>query len=243
MGIFKRRKDAKFMYHICEFIEGQTLRQWMLDNPLPSLEQVRNIISQLITALRVLQRKDMVHRDVKPENVMITHQGEVKLIDFGTVLVNALAETNSLPEEQIAFGSVHYIAPEYLLNQTSDHQSDMFSVGVVIYEMLCGKLPFKAFKYQDYIPAGYAEWQYQAINKHRTDLPQWVDLTLRKALQPDPKHRYQAYSELLVDMSKPNKVMLKAIQNQPLLERDPLLFYKALCVIQMLIICALLYIY
>jgi serine/threonine protein phosphatase PrpC len=240
MGIFKRREDAKFMYHICEYIEGQTLRQWMLDNPLPNLEQVRNIISQLITALRVLQRKDMVHRDVKPENVMITHQGEVKLIDFGTVLVNALAETNSLPEEQIAVGSVDYIAPEYLLTQKSDHQSDMFSLAVVIYEMLCGKLPFKAFKYQDYIPASYAEWEYQATSKYRTDLPPWVDLTLRKALQPDPKHRYEAFSELLMDMSKPNKSMLKTIDNQPLLERNPLLFYKAMCVIQMLIIVGLL---
>ena len=241
MGIFKRSEDAKFMYHICEYIEGQTLRQWMLDNPQPSLDKVRNIISQLVTALRVLQRKDMVHRDVKPENVMISHQGEVKLIDFGTVLVNALAETNSLPEEQMALGSVNYIAPEYLLTQKSDHQSDMFSVAVVIYEMLSGKLPFKAFKYQDYIPASYAEWEYQGISKHRADLPQWVDLTLRKALQPNPKQRYQAFSELLVDMSKPNKSLLKTIENQPLLERDPMLFYKGVCVIQMLVIVSLLF--
>jgi serine/threonine protein phosphatase PrpC len=240
MGIFKRCENAKFMYHICEYIEGQTLRQWMVDNPQPSLEQVRSIISQLMTALRVLQRKDMVHRDVKPENVMITHQGEVKLIDFGTVLVNALAETNSLPEEQMVLGSVHYIAPEYLLTQKSDHQSDIFSVAVVIYEMLCGQLPFKAFRYQDHIPASFTEWQYQPINKHRTDLPLWLDLTLRKALQPNPKQRYEAFSELLVDLSQPNKSMLKAIENQPFLERDPLLFYKVLCVIQMLVIVGLL---
>lgn len=240
MGIFKRCENAKFMYHICEYIEGQTLRQWMVDNPQPSLEQVRSIISQLMTALRVLQRKDMVHRDVKPENVMITHQGEVKLIDFGTVLVNALAETNSLPEEQMVLGSVHYIAPEYLRTQKSDHQSDIFSVAVVIYEMLCGQLPFKAFRYQDHIPASFTEWQYQPINKHRTDLPLWLDLTLRKALQPNPKQRYEAFSELLVDLSQPNKSMLKAIENQPLLERDPLLFYKVLCVIQMLVIVGLL---
>ena len=239
MSIYRRNEDAKFMYHICEYIEGQTLRQWMLDNPHPSLDQMRSIIEQLVSALRVLQRKDMVHRDVKPENVMITHQGEVKLIDFGTVLVHALAETNSLPEEEIALGSVHYIAPEYLLRHKSDHQSDMFSVAVVIYEMLTGQLPFKAFKYQDYIPANYEEWQYQSISKHRTDLPQWVDLTLRKALQPNPNLRYPAYSEFLQDLSQPNKGMLRAIDNQPLLERDPLLFYKILCVTQFIVICAL----
>jgi serine/threonine protein phosphatase PrpC len=240
MKIYKRSDDAKFMYHICEYIEGQTLGQWMVDNPKPNLEQVRTIITQLIAALRVLQRKDMVHRDVKPENVMINHHGEVKLIDFGTVLANSLAETHSLPEEQVPVGSVHYIAPEYLLFKKSDHKSDMFSVAVVIYEMLCGHLPFKAFKYQDYIPASFEEWQYLSIAQYRSDLPQWLDLTLRKALQPNPALRYQAFSELLVDLSKPNQSMLRAFKEQPLLERNPLLFYKVLCVTQMLVIIALL---
>ncbi|MFT2091057.1 protein kinase domain-containing protein [Paraglaciecola sp. 2405UD69-4] len=240
MGIYRRRENAKFMYHICEYIEGQTLRQWMLDNPEPTLEQVRKIASQLITALRVLQRKDMVHRDVKPENVMITHQGEVKLIDFGTVLVKALAETNSLPEEKVVVGAVHYIAPEYLLKHDSSHLSDMFSVVTVVYEMLAGQLPFKAFKYQDYIPASYGEWHYQSLSKFRTDLPIWLDLTLRKGLQPNPQMRYQAYSEFLTDLSQPNPGMLRAAREQPLLERDPLLFYKILCIAQFIAIIILL---
>ncbi|WP_158970188.1 bifunctional protein-serine/threonine kinase/phosphatase [Paraglaciecola sp. L3A3] len=236
MAVYKRPDNAKFIYHLCEYIEGQTLRQWMVDNPQPSLEQVRKIISQLVAALRILQRKDMVHRDVKPENVMISHNGEVKLIDFGTVLVNALAETNSLPDEDVAVGSVHYIAPEYLLTHKSDHQSDLFSVAVVVYEMLAGQLPFKDFKYQDYIPNSYDEWQYQSIRLLRPDLPLWVDLTLRKALQPNPKYRYEAFSELLMDLDKPNQVMLGALQKQPLIKRNPILVYQGLCVIQFVLI-------
>ncbi|MCF2946613.1 protein kinase [Paraglaciecola aquimarina] len=236
MGVFKRPDKAKFMYHVCEYIEGQTLRQWMVDNPKPSLDQVRVIVSHLIDALRVLQRKDMVHRDVKPENVMINHHGEVKLIDFGTVLVNALAETKSLPNEDIAVGSVHYIAPEYLLTHNSDHQSDLFSVGVVIYEMLTGQLPFKAFKYQDYIPSGFDEWHYQSLTKFRTDLPQWLDLTLQKALQPNPKYRHEAFSELIMDLSKPNQNMLSANAKQPLIKRNPILVYQGICVIQLVLI-------
>lgn len=239
MGVFKRPDNAKFMYHVCEYIEGQTLRQWMVDNPAPSIEQVRSIISHLVDALRVLQRKDMVHRDVKPENVMINHHGEVKLIDFGTVLVNALVETNSLPDEDIPVGSVHYIAPEYLLQHKSDHQSDLFSVVVVIYEMLTGHLPFKPFKYKDYIPSSFDEWQYQSITKHRTDLPQWLDMTLQKGLQPKPKLRHEAFSELLMDLSKPNQKMLTAKQKQPLIKRNPLLVFKGLCVIQFVVIAVL----
>ncbi|WP_166425711.1 bifunctional protein-serine/threonine kinase/phosphatase [Paraglaciecola sp. 20A4] len=236
MRIFKRPDNAKFMYHICEFIDGQTLRQWMVDNPLPSIEQVRGIIRPLVDALRVLQRKDMVHRDVKPENVMVDHNGEVKLIDFGTVLVNALVETNSLPQENIALGSVHYIAPEYLLTQRSDHKCDMFSVAVVVYEMLTGHLPFKPFRYQDYIPNAYHEWEYQAVTKFRTDLPLWIDLTLKKALQPNPINRYQAFSEFMMDLSQPNQRLLSAMQKQPLIQRNPLLVYQGICVIQLGII-------
>ncbi|WP_339900946.1 bifunctional protein-serine/threonine kinase/phosphatase [Paraglaciecola polaris] len=240
MRIFKRPDNAKFMYHICEYIEGQTLRQWMIDNPAPSIEQVRIIITPLIQALRVLQRKDMVHRDVKPENVMVDHNGEVKLIDFGTVLVNALAETNSLPQEHIALGSVHYIAPEYLLTQSSDHKCDMFSVAVVVYEMLTGHLPFKPFKYQDYIPNAYHEWEYQSVAKFRADLPQWLDLTLKKALQPNPVSRYEAFSEFMMDLSQPNKNLLLAIQKPPLIQRNPVLVYQGICGIQLVIILYLL---
>ncbi|WP_339771414.1 bifunctional protein-serine/threonine kinase/phosphatase [uncultured Paraglaciecola sp.] len=236
MRIYKRPDNAKFMYHVCEFIDGQTLRQWMLDNPLPSIEQVRGIIRPLVDALRVLQRKDMVHRDVKPENVMVDHNGEVKLIDFGTVLVNALVETNSLPQENIALGSVHYIAPEYLLTQNSDHQCDLFSVAVVVYEMLTGHLPFKPFRYQDYIPGAYYEWEYLPVSKYRTDLPVWLDLTLKKALQPNPALRYQAFSEFLMDLSQPNQRLLLTIQKQPLIQRNPLLVYQGICLIQLVII-------
>ncbi len=236
MAIFKRPDDAKFMYHVCEYIEGKTLRQWMLDNPKPSIEQVRAIIGHVISALRILQRKDMVHRDVKPENVMLTRHSEVKLIDFGTVLVNALAETNSLPIENVAVGSVHYIAPEYLLTQRSDHKSDLFSLAVVIYEMLAGELPFKPFAYKDYIPTDYDEWQYRSIRQYRRDLPLWLDLALEKALSPNPKHRYAAFSELMMDLSKPNQNMLVSSAQQPLIKRNPILVYKGLCVVQFAVI-------
>lgn len=228
MAIHPRPANAKFMYHVCEYIEGQTLRQWIVDNPHPSLAQVRVIISQLINALRVLQRRDMVHRDVKPENVMLTHQGEVKLIDFGTVWVGALAEINTLPVEDRALGSVHYIAPEYLLTRHSDHRSDLFSLAVLCYEMLCGVLPFKAFGYQDYVPKHYSEWQYQYIQHSRPDLPGWVNLTLRKALQANPALRYQAFSEFSTDLANPNQNLIAAEKFQPLAQRNPLLLWQLL---------------
>ncbi|WP_416307266.1 protein kinase domain-containing protein [Neptunicella sp. SCSIO 80796] len=229
MRIYHRSDKAKFLYHICEYIEGQTLRQWIVDNPRPSLEQVRAIIQQIITALRALQRLDMVHRDLKPENLMITSQGQVKLIDFGTVFVAGLAENQQHVKDEHPLGSVNYIAPEYLIANNSSHQSDIFSLAVICYEMLCGELPYPPFAYKDYIPKSFSEWQYQALNKHRTDLPLWVNLTLKKALQPHPDNRYQAFSEFEMDLLKPNKMMLQQAENAPLIERNPLLFWKLLC--------------
>ncbi len=226
MQILPRPADAKFMYHVCEYIDGITLRQWITENPHPSLDQVRQILTQLISALRTLQRNQMVHRDVKPENVMITPHGEVKLIDFGTVLVAAQRETGDQIEESVPQGSVNYIAPEYLLAQQSDFRADLFSAAVLTYEMLTGKLPFTTFAYKDYIPASYSEWQYQPLQQLRPDLPPWLDVCLKKALQPNPAWRYQAFSEFLTELATPSAALLRAEQKRPLAERNPVLLWQ-----------------
>lgn len=240
MKIYARPTHAKFMYHVCEYIQGQTLRQWMLDHPKPSILQVRSIIGQLVKAARAMQRQNMVHRDIKPENVMITANSEVKLIDFGTVFVEALAETHGQLEEKIPLGALHYIAPEYALGQLADHRSDLFSIAVLCYEMLCNQLPFKLNQQANILPKRMDEWQYTSLRKYRSDLPQWLDLALEKALRANPKSRYQSYSEFLLDISQPNWSMLNATQSQPLIERNPLLLYQLICVIQFIVICILL---
>jgi serine/threonine protein phosphatase PrpC len=229
MKILPRAADSQFMYHICEFIEGQTLRQWMIDNPLPSLEQVRSILKPVIAALRCMQRLDMVHRDLKPENVMISHKQEVKLIDFGTVQVAALSEISTDKEDDTPVGSVNYVAPEYLLTNQCDHVSDIFSLGVIAYEMLTNTLPYKPFIYKDYRPKNLGEWQYIPIHQTQCKLPVWVDMALRKATAPHPDNRYQALSEFLSDLHQPNEAHLVAVKNAPLLERNPLLFWKVIC--------------
>ena len=175
-----------------------------------------------------MQRQDMVHRDVKPENVMLDRHGFIKLIDFGTVKVAALDETDPVGDSEVPAGSVDYIAPEYRLQNISNARSDLFSLAVMVYEMLCGELPFKPFAYKDYKPDSLAEWEYRSLRKYRPDLPVWIDLCLKKALQPNPKHRYQAYSEFWHDLNKPGKAIKEMQRSQPLIERNPVLFWKGL---------------
>ncbi len=196
--------NSPFLYHVCEYINGQTLTQWMFDNPLPSIAQIRDIIQQITLALRTFQRLELVHRDLKPDNIMIDNNGQIKLIDYGTVLIASLAENSDTLTETVPQGTLNYIAPETLLSLKADHQSDLFSLGVIAYEMLCGELPYKPMLRAEVCFNDYAQLQYRSIKQFRGDLPLWLDLALEKSTKADPTLRDHACSELNADLNKPN---------------------------------------
>ena len=223
-------QNSQFLYHLCEYIDGQTLTDWMRDNPQPSIAQVRDIIEQLVAALRVFQRLEIVHRDIHPDNIMIDSNGQIKLIDYGSAWVAALAERQDTLAETMPQGSVNYCAPETLISLKANHQSDLFSVGVICYQLLCQELPFKPLSYATIqkltTQADLSPWQYRSIKQFRPELPIWLDLLLKQATEPQPANRYQAYSELLNDLSTPNIAAVEAYKQQPLLQRDPIKFWQ-----------------
>lgn len=226
MKIYPRPVGSPFLYHLCEHIDGITLRQWMHDNPLPALESVREIVAGIVRSIRVFQRMGMVHRDLKPENVMINSRGQVVLIDFGTVQVDSVAELDSPLIETVPVGSVDYIAPEYLQGEKGQHYSDIFSLGVIAYEMLTGALPYKISAAAQQNPQRFQKWNYQSARSKRQDIPLWLDLTLEKACHPSPAQRYQVLSEFEMDLTKANRQMLRAFADAPLLQRDPVIAWK-----------------
>lgn len=242
MKIKRGSENSRFLYHVCEYIDGQTLGQWMFDNPKPNLAQVRDIIEQIIIALRSFQRLEVIHRDLKPDNIMIDAYGKVFLIDYGTALIASLAENNDVVSETVPQGTLNYIAPETLLTLHADHQSDLFSLGVITYEMLCGELPYKPMQRADMSSQNYAnnneqnrvekysQWQYRSIRQFRSDLPFWLDMVLSKATQADPKFRLQAFSELKADLRKPTASALEEYKSQPILQRNPVLFWQGVAV-------------
>ncbi len=243
MKIKRGSENSRFLYHVCEYIDGQTLGQWMFDNPKPNLAQVRDIIEQIIIALRSFQRLEVIHRDLKPDNIMIDAYGKVFLIDYGTALIASLAENNDVVTETVPQGTLNYIAPETLLTLHADHQSDLFSLGVITYEMLCGELPYKPMQRADMSSQSYAnnnqhsrvenysQWQYRSIRQFRSDLPFWLDMVLSKATQADPKFRLQAFSELKADLRKPTASALEEYKSQPILQRNPVLFWQGASVL------------
>ncbi len=233
MKVYPTPAHSKFLYQLCEPVAGITLRQWMYDHPTPEIEEVRAIISQVITAVRALQRAEMVHRDLKPENIIIQPNGEIKVIDLGAVLVKGLEESHDSKVQVTTppLGAANYIAPEYLNSSVATTQSDLFSVAVISYEILTGKLPYKTVDTQSLANARHQEWHYRSILETNRRFPEWLDLTLKKACHPNPKNRYMVLSEFVTDFTTPNMKLQKELAHQPLLERNPIFFWKCLALL------------
>lgn len=236
MKIYKRAFNTNFLYHLCEWVPGRTLRQWMLDNPKPSFDQVRILLESIVRAIRVFQRRSMIHRDLKPENIIITEQDMAVIIDFGTVQVDSLDEIGAHSKENIPVGSVNYIAPEYLKTNKATALSDLFSLAAITYEMLTGELPYKPLDYDAQNPDRYKHWDYRPARRYRDDIPKWLDLALKKGCAEHVDARYSALSEFLADISQPNMELLSSHASEPLIRKNPVLFWQVLSII-LLVIC------
>jgi len=219
----------RFLYNISEYVEGQSLRQWMLDRPQTDINIVRDYLGQITEGLRAFHRLEMIHLDLKPENILINDQGILKIIDFGSTRVAGVDEIATSFDKSAYQGTVNYSAPE-CLDGSCSNRSDIFSLAVIAYELLTGKLPFGSSEH--FKPA--SKLLYQSARQHDAKIPRWVDGALRKALAPNPKHRYDILSEFLYDMSHPNKRFLVA-DSAPLIERNPLGFWKGISILLLIL--------
>lgn len=233
MKTYPSLREKNFLYYLGEHIQGMNLRQWMNDNPTPCLDDVRQLTKQIVQGLRAFQRADMVHQDLKPENIMINQDGRVKILDFGTVKIAGIEEMTSPLDKSIPQGSVNYVAPEYLLGEPGNFKSDLFSLGVIVYEMITGKLPYDEMSTNDIKLSSYGEMNYTPALHHRKDLPLWVEGCLKKTLQPSPRFRYEALSEFQQDLLHPNRNLESKIQHQPMMEKNPLLGWKIIAAIML----------
>jgi serine/threonine protein phosphatase PrpC len=219
-------RKRHYLYTAFEFIDGQTLTQWMIDNPKPSLQTVRAIVGQIAKGLQVFHRLEMLHQDIRPENIMIDTSGVAKIIDFGSTKVAGLMEMTQSIEHQNILGTAQYTAPEYFLGEVGTPRSDLFSLAVITYQMLVGKLPYGAEVSRSRTKSAQNKLCYQTVLHDDREIPVWVDDTLKKALHPNPGKRYQELSEFIYDLSQPNKAFLSKTK-APLLARDPVVFWQS----------------
>ncbi|MEX2016297.1 MAG: serine/threonine-protein kinase, partial [Candidatus Hydrogenedentales bacterium] len=168
----------EFFFYTMEFVKGRTLREWMARKKRFGLGSTVRVLSLLCYALEHAHRFT-VHRDLSPENVMVTPAGEVKLLDFG--LAKLLDTQASFTRIGVSLGKQHYSAPEQRMDaKNADHRADLFSLGVLFYEMLSGKTPVPDVPLTDLAP----------------DLPQECDTFVDKAIHPKPDARFQSAAEM-----------------------------------------------
>ena len=214
--------------HLCvalDYIEGITLAQWRIDHPRPALEAVRGLVAQIAQGLQALHRREMLHQDLRPENLMIDRSGTVRLIDLGGVHVAGLAEAGSSTRDGEVVGTLQYTAPEYFIGPGGSERSDLFALAVLTYHLLGGQLPYGLDAARVRTPADVRRLRYVPVRQFRPELPPWLDAVLHKALQPDPLRRQETVSEFVFDLHQPGPAFLR-IGTLPLVERHPVRFWQ-----------------
>ena len=198
---------TKTPYLVTEWIEGENLEDMVKRGPLPAAE-ISRVGAALADALHGLHLQDAVHLDLKPENVILRPGGEAVLIDLGFAFharfPDLLAE-----EKRFAAGSAPYISPEQVLGTRSDSRSDIFSLGVVLYEMATGRLPFGSPQ----TVAGLRDrlWLDPVPPRSRAaSLPAWLQEIILRCLEPDAEERYQSAAHVAFDLRHPDQVALTA---------------------------------
>jgi len=232
-------RQRRYLYTVSEFIDGQTLAQWMLDHPQPDLETVRGIVEQIARGLRAFHRLEMLHQDLRPQNLMIDATGTLKIIDFGSTRVAGLTERNAPGTQDNLLGTAAYTASEYFLGEAGTPRSDQYSLAVIAYQLLSGRLPYGADVARARTTAAQKRLCYQPLRHAQRDIPAWIDEVLGKALHPDPARRYADLSEFVFELRQPNPAFLNRAR-PPLLERNPLLFWKSLSLLLAVTVVALL---
>jgi len=226
MVTYEQKRKRSCQYFLLEHIEGITLADWIAENPSPSIKAVTDILEQLIQGLRGMHRLEMLHRDLKPDNIMISSDGTVKIIDLGAVKVAGIQEIASPVERLELLGTKNYTAPEYLMGMAGSTKSDLFSLGVIAYEMLTGKLPYGDQSDKNLDWRSISKIKYTPSIKHNPMIPLWLDGAIEKAVRNDHRMRYDSFSEFYHDLTHPNEAFMKG--SMPLIEKDPLFFWQSI---------------
>lgn len=183
------------VYIAMAFYEGESLRERIKRSPLPA-EEALGIAIQVATGMAKAHQKGIVHRDIKPANTLITTEGVAKVVDFGLA---KLAGQVKLTREGTTVGTVAYMSPEQARGEAVDQRTDIWSLGVVLYEMLSGVLPFKG-DYEQTLIHSILQQEPERLGKLRKDLPAGLENIVFKALSKKPADRYQSMDELLEDL-------------------------------------------
>jgi serine/threonine-protein kinase len=196
VNIYDVGEENDLYYIVMEYVEGQTLKQYIQQNSPLRVETAIEIMRQLTSAISHAHQNHIIHRDIKPHNILVDLDGNVKITDFGIAM--ALSAT-SITQTNSVLGSVHYLSPEQARGGMANRKSDIYSLGIVMFELLTGRLPFSGESAVS-IALKHLQSETPSVRRWNQNIPQSVENIVLKATAKDPFHRYNSVDEMEEDL-------------------------------------------
>lgn len=196
VSIYDVGEEDSIYYIVMEYVEGQTLKQYIQQQLSLHIVDAINIMKQLTSAISHAHQNHIVHRDIKPHNILIDREGNVKITDFGIAMAmsaTSITQTNSV------LGSVHYLSPEQARGGMANRKSDIYSLGIVMFELLTGRLPFSGESAVS-IALKHLQSETPSLRRWNPKIPQSVENIVLKATAKDPFHRYDSVEDMEMDL-------------------------------------------
>jgi serine/threonine-protein kinase len=196
VSVYDVGEDDGLYYIVMELVEGITLKRFIEKRKKLDVKEAVGIAIQIAMGMEAAHTHHIIHRDIKPQNIIISREGKVKVADFG---IAKAATSNTI--SQNAIGSVHYLSPEQARGGYSDERSDIYSLGVTLYEMLTGQVPFAG---DNSVSVALLHIQSEAVpvREINPDVPLSVDKIIQKCMQKKPERRYQTAADLIIDLKR-----------------------------------------
>ena len=237
-GLDLKKKRENYLYLQMEYCPGNNLRFRLDKSQKFSLGETLEIGKQICKGLSELHELGMVHRDIKPDNIVLSDEGAVKIVDYGIMHLPNLSELTQKNQLISLMGSPNYMAPELFQNSFGSSKTDLFSLGITLYEMMTGHFPYGQID----LHSKYKDRKYIPIQETVKDCPDWFDAIIEKAVDLNHEKRYKDIMQIHYYLDHPGEVLPERITKHiPLIEKDPASFWRKMSGVLLLIILVLLY--
>ncbi|MDP7593174.1 MAG: bifunctional protein-serine/threonine kinase/phosphatase [Litorilituus sp.] len=219
VNIISQQRLRTCLYYLMEYVQGISLDQWIEENHFPKPKTAINIVEQIAQGLSAFHQMETIHQDLKPGNILISSDHNIKILDFGSVFVAGLAEVFVPLEHEGVLGTATYSDPKYLLGKNTGIQGDLYALATITYEIFTGKLPYGNKIEECQTAFEYDRLRYISASEANPIIPTWFDRTLEKGASFDLEQRYTNIPEFIKDLKNPNPEYLlddpKVNKNKP----------------------------
>ena len=196
VGVYDVGEENGMQYLVMEYVKGTDLKRYIKDNYPISLDEVISIMCQILSGISLAHRQRIIHRDLKPQNILLDLEGNVKIADFGIAI--ALSET-SLTQTNTLLGSVHYLSPEQARGGMATRQSDIYALGIILYELLVGNVPFEGESAVS-IALKHFQSEVPSVKEVNSEIPQALENVVLHATTKEASDRYETADDMLNDL-------------------------------------------